>query len=289
MRKFRSLFSPRRLADSSDRLSEWFATPLGQCLLAQEQQAIADELKYLFGYHFMQLGLVKGLGFASHSRINHCFSLSPTCHMMASPSVSYSAVAEFDRLPLQDETIDVSVLHHVLEFSQNPHQVLKEAARVTVPRGNLIIVAFNPLSINGLFQPLGALVNNKSIYRRRALRAGRMRDWLAFLDFTCVNTRDVFHNLPVNSVRYLASTRFIESVFRKSRLPMGMSYVMVARKDKMGFTPIKPTWERSALLGAMPIGKQAIRLNAARHNLGSVDAKLSARVSAFKPRKQQRR
>lgn len=266
MKNFKSRFNIRPLQDSYDDISRWFTSPLGRRLLIHERRAIAEEMRYLFGYHFMQLSSVKTANFACSSRINHCFSIAPA-YRGDEEKNAIQGLANFGELPLEDEAVDVTVLHHVLEFSQNPHQVLKEAARVTIPRGYIIIVAFNPISVAGVFQALGALFNFSGISRRRTLRAGRMRDWLEFLDFSCTATRGVFRNLPINNTRYLAYTQFLDRLRNKSRLPGGMSYILVARKDKVGLTPIKPKWEKAGLLDAMPIAKQAIRAETAKECL----------------------
>ncbi len=263
MKLIQSRFNIDPLRDSYDEVSRWFTTSLGRRLLIHERKAVAEELRYLFGYHLMQLSSVKNANFASSSRINHCFSFAPTEVSDCGPTPS-EGVANFDELPLPDEVVDVTVLHHVLEFSENPHQVLKEAARVTMPRGYVVIVAFNPLSAAGLLQRVFALFSSKGVSKRRSLRLGRMRDWLEFLDFSCVNTRNVFHNLPINNARYLASTKILEKLHYKNKMPGGMSFVMVARKDKAGLTPIKPQWEKPGILNAMPIAKQAIKGKASK-------------------------
>lgn len=267
MKYFSSRFNVSPLRETYDSISSWFTTPLGRRLLIHERKIIAEELRYLFGYHFMQLSVVKSAHLGSSSRINHCFSLAPAYSDEPKMSSNVQGVSDFDELPFEDEVIDVTVLHHVLEFSENPHQVLKEAARVTIPRGYVIIVAFNPLSFAGVMQGVGALFNRGGISKRRALRASRMRDWLEFLDFTCTSTRNVFHNFPVNNARYLASTQMLEKLRYKNKMPFGMSFILVARKDKVGLTPIKPKWEKSNLLGAMPAAKQAIRARAQKECL----------------------
>ena len=265
MKFLTSRFQIHPLNETCDRVSEWFDSPLGRRLLEQEQRAIEKQMRYMFGYHFMQLSAVKGVDFSSLSRINHCFSLGPSAAQTSAAEVN--GIADFDQLPFDDEVIDVTVVHHVLEFSENPHQVLKEASRVTMPRGYVIILAFNPMSVAGLLQPLFSLFNLGKISRRRALTSGRMRDWLAFLDFTCTANRQVFYNLPINDTRYLASTGFMERLLNRYQLPGGMTNLIVARKDKAGLTPIKPKWQGTRLLGAMPIPKQAIRADGDKEGL----------------------
>ncbi len=249
------------LRQSLAALAAWYESPLGQAALQEQQHILRDELSCLFGYHLMELSIVPYERLSEHSRINHRFSLSPV-HVPPPPSDDASlrdvqGLSELDALPLADESIDVTILHHVLEFSPNPHQVLKEAARVTVPRGHVIIFAFNPFSLAGLMQMGAQFYSKRPIWQRRALRAGRIRDWLEFLDFSCLSLRFLGRNLPINHSRYLNSSRFVDRIFSRS-IPLGSMYYIVARKDKAGLQPIKPAWDHSRFLGVAPIPKRSM-------------------------------
>jgi ArsR family transcriptional regulator len=46
------------------------------------------------------------------------------------------------RLPIEDSSIDLAVVHMVLHYSDEPLEVIREAARVLRPRGRLILVDF---------------------------------------------------------------------------------------------------------------------------------------------------
>ncbi len=46
------------------------------------------------------------------------------------------------RLPLEDASVDLAVLHMVLHYSDDPHEVIREAARVLRPDGRLLVVDF---------------------------------------------------------------------------------------------------------------------------------------------------
>ena len=46
------------------------------------------------------------------------------------------------RLPIEDSSIDLAVVHMVLHYSHEPLEVIREAARVLRPRGRLILVDF---------------------------------------------------------------------------------------------------------------------------------------------------
>ncbi len=241
-------------------IAEWYDTPLGKCVLAAEQQVLNDELSCLFGYHLMQLSVLPHHRLSESSRINHCFTLAPSvvdATRAREQLCDVQGLSELDALPLADESIDVTILHHVLEFSSNPHQVLKEAARVTVARGHIVLFAFNPISAMGLMQLCCQFFSKQAIWQRRPLRISRMRDWLEFLDFSCLGVRHVSHNLPINNARYLGHSQFAERRI-SNRLPLSNVYCIVARKDKVGLTPIKPAWENSRFLGAQPLPKRSM-------------------------------
>lgn len=159
--------------------------------------------------------------------------------------------ADLDSLPLADESVDVCILHHVLEFSHNPHQVLKEAARVTIARGHIVIVAFNPFSLMGAIKPFKQLFSRNSIWSRHSLMVHRLRDWLEFLDFSCSQTQYAIHNLPVNNQRYLNMSRYLGGFINTKKQPLGASYCLVARKDKACITPLKPDWAAQRFVGGI--------------------------------------
>ncbi len=271
LRRLKSNLRVGPLSENYSSLSEWFDTPMGKALLEAERDALSEQLNCRFGYHLMQLSSVAQADFSDLSRINHCFRLAPTSEQGTRYPHAQS-VSDFEALPLEDEVVDVTILHHVLEYSDNPHLLLKEAARVTMPRGYVIIVAFNPLSFAGLLNPINLVFRGNAVSRRRALRLHRVTDWLEFLDFSCVDKRYVFHNLPINHKGYLTSSRIFTHWFDKPSIPLGASFCLLARKDKAGLTPIKPLWEDKNLLDVIPGPKQALKARVAH----------SARVLPFR-------
>jgi ubiquinone/menaquinone biosynthesis C-methylase UbiE/DNA-binding transcriptional ArsR family regulator len=46
------------------------------------------------------------------------------------------------RLPIEDSSVDLAIVHMVLHYSDEPLEVIREAARVLRPRGRLILVDF---------------------------------------------------------------------------------------------------------------------------------------------------
>jgi SAM-dependent methyltransferase len=117
---------------------EWFETCLGQYLLEREQnyfdQAVAD----VFGYHAMQIGFAQ-YDFLRANRMPLQFCVG------AEEGVAVRVAPDF--LPIETNSIDLVLMPHVLEFSVNPHQILREVQRVLMPEGHVIVSGFNPHSV----------------------------------------------------------------------------------------------------------------------------------------------
>lgn len=275
-RKSVSLYRNKRLVPDLDAsveaLEEWFATPLGQQLLETEQRIVSHELSCMFGYHLMQLSVTRQLQLYKDSRINHCFSVGVGSQ---APGSDVGVFASLDALPIEDESIDVTILHHVLEFSSNPHQVLKEASRVTIPRGYIVVLGFNPVSPMGLVKPLAQLFSSSPIWKRNSLFHSRVSDWLQFLDCNTIRKHSGVYNLPVQNKRYLDYSKRVNTWLQKRGVPFGNFYCLVARKDRATLRPIRPDWSAQPRFKA---AKQALSARSAAR-LALVKSKTAPRGS----------
>lgn len=272
LNRFKSKLAVPPLSSSYQALNDWYQTPLGKKWQAMQTQWVNEEIGCLFGYHLMQVGINTGAHFCKQSRINHCFSVSPSKPEPNTPrpnthsnSLNIQLLAEAEHLPLPDESVDVTILNHALDFSVNPHLVLKEATRVTVPRGYIILIGFNPHSLWGGYQCFARMFSNKDIYKQNRLGASRVKDWLALLDFSTVKSGSKSHSLPLNNERYLNKISQLSHKLPKMHLPMGNIYFILARKDKVGITPIKPKWQDKAFMGSTALPKPVVSARVKGH------------------------
>jgi SAM-dependent methyltransferase len=220
--RFRGRFSVAPLAESQFEIEAWFNSDVGNYLLAEERQAVA-KIPQLPGYHLMGLGASAKANLISEFSNLHCFQLSPN-HKAGS---SVQTISEFESLPLPCETIDVAVLHHSLEFSQSPHAVLNEVARVVTPGGHIVIFVINPFSFMGLVKWPMLTVTKKPIWRHHSLRLGRVVDWLRILDFKPVSiSRGGFSTAK----EFGLDDNYLKKTAYGLGLPTGMFYTIVAKK-----------------------------------------------------------
>ena len=117
---------------------EWFATPQGRYVLDWELTQFDRAAEDVFGYRAVQMGLHQ-IDFLRANRIPFRFTLA----------LEHGATLSADpmQLPLANQSVDLVVLPHALESTADPHLVLREAERVLMPEGQLVISGFNPLSL----------------------------------------------------------------------------------------------------------------------------------------------
>ena len=236
---------------------QWFAGTLGQALLKQQQNLLDQSLSCLFGYHLLQLGVSTEADMGANIRISHRFSLHPELVKGTRPA----GIAQFTQLPLACESLDAVILHHALDYTDNPHALLREAARVVMARGHLVIIGFNPYSLWGIWASIARLFSRRACWHYRALRMGRLLDWLNLLNFEVVETRQGFYrppcfyrSLPSGTTGHLQGLQgWGKNWVDRLRLPGGGFYMVVARNDQTVLTPLKPAWKSSLALRGLAV------------------------------------
>lgn len=229
-------------------LHEWFETDMGRAILAVEQRLLDRCLTDCFGYYLLQLSVDSDLDLYGDCRIQRCFKAGPVVPKPAQASASESKAAQecragfvrcdFEELPFESDSLDVIVVHHVLEFSANPHAVLRELYRVLVPEGRIILVGFNPWSPFGARMALGHL-RSGSVWRNHLLSAPRMNDWLQLLGFETARTDYGFHRLPFHRTAPWPTLSRADTVWSR-HWPFGGVYAITAIKQVAKFIPMKP-------------------------------------------------
>lgn len=233
-------------------LHTWFETELGRAVLTAEERLIERSLTNCFGYHLLQLGVDSDLNLFSDCRVQRCFRAGPILPQRL-PAGEPSAFVQcnFEELPFESDSLDVVVAHHVIEFANDPHAMLRELYRVTVPEGRVVLIGFNPLSLLGGRMVMGRW-KNSSVWRNHWLSASRMLDWLQLLGFAVESTDYGFHRLPLQRA---AGWSKVEAPWVR-HVPGGGIYVITAIKQVAKFIPMRPLRVRPvSVLSTLPVAK----------------------------------
>jgi len=216
----------------ADRLSTWFSTPLGQYFLAFERRYYDGVVADIFGYNALQFGLPE-IDLLESSRIP-----SRWCIGAQGP---IAMKADFRDLPIAANSIDLVVLPHVLEFSSDPHQILREVVRVLVPEGQVVISGFNPWSLLGMKRLLRR-TRHQLPWTGRFINLPRIKDWLSLLSFDIVGGRMGGYAPPFSQEHWLRRFSFMDAAGDRWWPFAGGVYFIQAVKRVRGMRVITPNW-----------------------------------------------
>ena len=217
-------------------MTEWLQTPLGENLLQAEISLLENMINRRFGYHLLQLSCADITMF-DDSPIGHKFSLTPSTKVK-----NGGLVAQAEAIPLAGESVDMVVLHHALDYSEHPHQLLREADRVLIAGGHLLIIGFNPFSTWGVRHKFGRRAG-KSPWQSNLLSSMRLSDWLKLLDFKIEQVHYGLYSLPINSSKFIRYSSFLGKLAQRLNWPTGGIYVISAKKQALPMTPIREPWK----------------------------------------------
>lgn len=226
------------------RLCDWYRQPLGQLLAQCEHQALDGVITEIFGYQQLTIASPWDYDYRNKGRIQRQYHLSLGSMRVRDMDIVGAAEA----LPIMTDSVDLLVLPHLLERSDDPHQVLREADRCLVSGGHLIIFGFNPFSFWGMWRKLVGW-RGLAPWNKRFYSMFRIKDWLSLLGFDVLQEQRMFYRPPINhepTMRYLG-------VMERITWPLPTAtYMLLAQKRDIGFTPIKPAWSR--VPGVLPAG-----------------------------------
>ena len=241
---------------STGTLAEWFATPLGQYLLAREQAYFDRTLSDIFGFHALQIGLPE-CPFLRGSRI--------TTRLTVDLEEPAQVLADPHWLPFAENGADLIVLPHTLEFTDQPHQLLREVHRVIRPEGQLIIAGFNPFSLWGARHAFRRRMHYP--WRGRFISLMRVKDWLALLGFELTGGRFGCYAPPFSQGRWLDRFGFMEKAGDRWWPICGAVYVVRAIKRNVGMRLVLPEWrdKRAAKKALAPVTQRQNGLHVEKH------------------------
>lgn len=222
-------------------LSEWFASEQGGYVLAREQAYFDRTVADLFGYNALQLGLPE-CDFLRSSRMPLRFS--------GGNHAGNDVRLICDELPFETASLDLVLMPHVLEFSEHPHHILREAERVLMPEGNLVITGFNPFSLWGMRRMLGCKQGYP--WNGHFINLLRLKDWLSLLGFEVTGGRFAAYAPPFQTGKWLERYAFMEKAGDRWWAVGGGVYCLHAIKRVPGMRLIKPHWNERLVGRLMP-------------------------------------
>jgi SAM-dependent methyltransferase len=210
----------------------WLDTPQGRYVLAWEQAKIDAVVADLFGYNALQLGLPQ-CNLLAHNRI--------PLRQIAGEAGNVDVLCDLRELPFAANSIDLVVMPHVLEFHDDPHQILREVERILIPDGQLVITGFNPISLWGLRRHLRRGADRFPL-NGEFISVLRLKDWLQLLSFAVDRGNFGCYVPPCEQEHWLKRWHFMEAAGDRWWSFAGGVYLLRAVKRVRGMRLILPQW-----------------------------------------------
>jgi len=210
-------------------------------------------VKYLatfYGKHSILIGVPNQESLLKESVTARQTLLTPIIH----PNKNLITIeSDFYELPISSGSVDLVILPHSLEYTENPRQLLSESTRIIKPEGHLIILGFNPFSFYGIKKMLH--IDKVTPWNNTFIRLNKIKKWLSLVDFELVKQDFVLYGLP-KDYPHFKFWNWIAHIFLR---PFGGVYILIAKAKVIPMTPIRLRWKQTFSHLQVPLTKPSLR------------------------------
>ena len=224
-------------------MDDWYLGDAGQYLFGELEECLNPILSTTFGYYSLQIGC-PGMAerLQQSCRVKHQFTLDElmaTAKVRANPSM----------LPVASDSVDLVILMHHLSNTAEPHAVLREAYRILIPEGKLVIIDFNPVSLWGLRHLFQSWLE-KLPFTGHLYTARRIDDWMRLLGFDQDRQLRVGYLPPIQKASVTRHLGWLEKGMRRLSPALGAINLMVYSKSISPLTPVRHRWVTRKIIPA---------------------------------------
>lgn len=213
---------------------DFYQTPRGQACQTQLRQAAYSILENCFGFYVVQLGGLEKTEnprfWLPELRLQQKILFQDQLFSDYKPSI----VSSIEQWPFADESLDLLLCLHVLEWHPEPEALLNALHRSLAAHGWLMILAHNPHSLAGG-------------YRRHILSPPRLKKITKALDFAFVAEK----RFCVFQSEKALSAGTLEILLRSAVISLSYGlYLLLLRKQVGGMTPLPVPWQKKQRVNA---------------------------------------
>ncbi|MGI5308826.1 class I SAM-dependent methyltransferase [Rheinheimera sp. WS51] len=221
--------------------TDWQQFGQGKLLADKINALLQPWWQRIFGYYLLKVGDLSSALDTKDCKVQHQITLGN------GNKASYIH-AHADALPIRALSVDAVLLAHSLEFNADPHHVVREAHRVLMPDGYLLLTGINPISMVGALSAIPWL-QEKYPWNGRFFSVARVKDWLHLVGFEVLSEQRFFCSTMLKAKKNAEkpalnkTDTLIQAWVEKYLSWFGASYLLVARKRELPLTPIRPKWQ----------------------------------------------
>lgn len=233
----------------------WYREMPGMMLLKMEQDLLRKIITNLPGNYLIQLGGPSDLSLVKKSPVKHKIYLSQQKNRF---NPNAKIITDIESLPFLPASIDIAVVAHVLEFAQNPRDILNQLYEILVPNGYCIIFGFNYWS---LWNCAKYYQKGEFPWSGRFLKQITIKRWLRSLHFRMMTSKTTCFRPPLQQYRLAKHLLFFEPIGQFMFPGMGGVFMIVVQKPVFAVTPeVEPVWWKKVLLNNGGVVKPTTRV-----------------------------
>lgn len=217
-----------RLNQQREKCQHFWMSAHGTALLNAQRACIGPVIDSHHQGHALEIAM--GPSMLQASSVGHVIQWAPSLTTNQPPE---TLICPLDDLALPDGCLDITLIHHWMEHTDNAHQLLQEAARVTCDQGILLIVGFNPYSLTHLprhLMPGRSEFPNKQPHQACWRSPRYVRDWLSLVDFEIQRIDYCGFRIPLLRPNDAGCSGALETLGRRHNLPLGDCYMLQAKR-----------------------------------------------------------
>jgi len=181
---------------------------------------------------------------------------------------------KYEELPVASDAIDLILMPKALQKSNFPHQVLREAERVLIPDGTIVLIINNPIGVTSLKKEFNNFVDefsnlikignipNNDKKRWFSLGQRRIKDWLALLSIETISQIAVSQNVIDKSNQLNALLKLKNRIKQFFYDFFADQIIIVGKKKVSTLTPIRQSWRKNKRFVQPPLAESSVQQHA---------------------------
>ncbi|MRS91070.1 methyltransferase domain-containing protein [Enterobacteriaceae bacterium RIT714] len=166
---------PARIPQIISAPEQWNQFRWGEYYREALERQLKPWFAKMYGFHLLKIGNLSAEINSESCAISHQVNVSLNGHPL-------QVKADPLHLPFAEKSVDACLMAHTLPWCSDPHRLLREADRVLIDDGWLVLSGFNPMSLMGL-RKLVPVLRRTPPYNSRMFTFTRQLDWLSLLNF----------------------------------------------------------------------------------------------------------
>ena len=222
-------------------LIKWYRRSVNQPFKKTINDHIPGIKKHITGNNVLYIGL---------SEFKKKFESDKYLSFIAIDEITSSDnITESKRLPFEDNSHDVIVIIHALDYTENPYELVREIDRIATDDANVTLIGFNKSSLWGLVKPLMDKIKPPWFLNFHSLY--NIREWFKVLGYdSSYKKTGAFMPITSKSMsRYMSKISFLQKIFASD---LGGIYFLVFDKKMIPLTPIKLKFTDKYMISSFP-------------------------------------